>query len=127
MAATAQGGLKPLAKDIEIRKHRLVADEAEADGGADAGPTPQELLDAALASCTALTLDMYAKRKGWPVEHLRVEVEHGEEQGIYRFRRAIHVEGSLDEEQRKRLLQIAERCPVHRLLAGQTEIISRVI
>ncbi len=127
MAASVQGVLDPLAKRVEIRSHHLITDEPEAEGGHDSGPTPHEFLDAALASCTALTLNMYIKRKNWPARSVRVEVDHAEEQGGFRFRRRIHVEGDLSGDQHRRLLAIAEKCPVHKVLAGPITIESQTV
>ncbi|HPA17264.1 MAG TPA: OsmC family protein [Verrucomicrobiae bacterium] len=126
MAVVVHGGLDPLAKQVEIRSHHLVVDEGAAVGGADVGPSPHDLLDAALASCTALTLNLYGKRKGWPIQNLRVEVTHTEGQGLYEFHRRIQIEGDLDECQRTRLLAIAEKCPIHRVLGGRITIDSEL-
>ncbi|KIT17334.1 bifunctional alpha/beta hydrolase/OsmC family protein [Jannaschia aquimarina] len=107
-------------------RHHLKADEPKAYGGSDLGLTPYQLLAASLGACTSMTLRMYARRKGWPVEGISVDVTHdrmhaqdapssGTER-IDRFRRVITLTGPLDEEQRDRLLEIADKCPVHRTL-----------
>lgn len=116
---------------IAIRQHTLVADEPIEVGGTDQGPTPYDLLGAALGTCTAMTLRMYADRKAWPLEGITVHVEHDrlhaqdcltcetDEGKIDRFRRTITLDGPLDETQRTRLLTIADRCPVHRTLESE--------
>ena len=106
--------------DIEIRDHRLVADEPEDEGGDDAGPRPTELLAASLASCTAITIEMYADRKGWELGTVEVTVEY-EPASTYeppRFDVTIRtpLEKELTDEQRKRILVIAGKCPIHRVL-----------
>ena len=115
--------------DISIRDHTLVADEPESVGGEDAGPTPYDLLVASLGACTSMTLQMYAGRKEWPLEEVRVRLKHrklhaedcekdcdeGEER-LDVVDREIELNGPLDEDQRSRLMEIADRCPVHRTL-----------
>ncbi len=130
----ARIGSSGLRTDLQVRRHAFVADEPESVGGADAGPSPYDLLGAALGACTAMTLRLYADRKGWPLEEARVRLEHRKvhaqdapTQGkVDRVRRTIELLGSLDEAQRGRLLEIANRCPVHRTLeagvAIETEI-----
>jgi putative redox protein len=107
--------------ELEIREHRLTADEPEDKGGGDAGPKPTELLAAALASCTAITLEMYADRKEWELGQLEVAVEftEGGPDAPAAFRVEIKVPAELSDEQRERLLVIASKCPVHRTLAAQ--------
>ena len=107
--------------EIEIREHRLIADEPEDKGGGDAGPKPTELLAASLATCTAITLEMYADRKEWELGELEVAVDftEGGKESPASFRVEIRVPAELDDEQRERLLVIASKCPVHRTLAAQ--------
>ncbi|HLZ79544.1 MAG TPA: bifunctional alpha/beta hydrolase/OsmC family protein [Sphingomonas sp.] len=98
---------------------RLLADEPEAVGGLGSGPTPYDLLSAGLAACTTMTLRMYAERKGWPVEQIRTSVGHAKDVGASPpdlFTRHFSVRGALASEQRARLTEIANMCPVHRTL-----------
>ena len=119
--------------------HVLVADEPAASGGQDAGPTPYDLLLAALGACTSMTLRLYADKKGWPLAGVDVRLRHDRihaedcatcdtDAGGYadRFEREIALAGELDADQRARLLEIADRCPVHRTLMGQKEIVTRL-
>jgi putative redox protein len=93
----------------------FIVDEPVSAGGTGTGPNPYDLLAAALASCTALTLRLYADRKGWPLKHVEVSVRHHRSslEARDRFDRCIELDGPLDEAQRARLLEIADRCPVH--------------
>ncbi len=102
--------------------HRLIADEPEEVGGKNLGPGPGEFLMMSLASCTAITLRMYADRKRWPVEKIRVEINEEIINKTTVFLRHVYVEGEIDETQRARLLQIANACPVHRTLTNPIEI-----
>ncbi len=104
----------------------MIADAGRDIGGEDLGADPHELLDAALAACTALTLTLYARHKGIAIAALEVEVDHDERDGVYRMRRDIHVSGEISAEQRKRMLEIANKCPVHRTLSGSFEIASKL-
>ncbi|MGH2805002.1 MAG: OsmC family protein [Thermoleophilaceae bacterium] len=110
-----------LEQDVEVRDHRLTADEPTEHGGEDAGPSPQELLAASLASCSAITMEMYAARKGWDVGEITVDVDYEPAQrgSPTRFRMEIQFPKELPEEQRERLLQIMAKCPVHRALEGE--------
>jgi putative redox protein len=110
--------------DIEVDGHELVTDEPESAGGADRGPAPTRLLAAALASCTATTMEMYADRKGWDVGNLEVavEMEYDKPSVPSAFLVTLKLPKSLSEEQRERLEVIAGRCPVHRVLAHDTEV-----
>ena len=96
--------------------------QADIDGAPSGHPTPHEILDAALASCTALTLQLYVKHKGWPVSRVDVTVSHEQAQGVYRLVRQIAVEGDLTEEQRAAVLRVAQACPVHKTLLGEIAI-----
>lgn len=106
--------------EVEIREHRLVVDETIDDGGKDKGPRPTELLAAALASCTTVTLVMYADRKGWDVGAVETAVEYtsGTPDSPPKFRTEVTIPAELSDEQRERLLVIAGKCPVHKTLAA---------
>lgn len=128
----------PYTLRVQAGRHEFTADEPQSAGGADRGPNPYELLSAALASCTAMTLRMYARRKGWPVGRISVLVRHerihardcedceSREGRVDVFERVLTIEGPLDEEQKARLLEIADRCPVHRTLTGAVRIRTRL-
>jgi putative redox protein len=121
MKATSRRVGGKLKQHVSVREHRLTADEPVKHGGEDSGPSPQELLAASLASCTAITMEMYAERKGWDVGEMVVDVEYEPAQRGSPIRFAMHVElpKELSEEQRDRLMQIAAKCPVHRALEGE--------
>jgi putative redox protein len=114
---------KGYAHSLTARHHTLVADEPQEQGGADSGPMPQELLALSLASCTAVTVEMYADRKGWDLGDLEVEVD-GElagKSGPSKFDVLLRLPKALDAEQQRRLLIVAAKCPVHRALAHEAE------
>jgi putative redox protein len=117
----------PFQTEIRIGAHRLIADEPPENGGADAGPTPHDLLLAALGACTSMTLRMYAHRKGWPLTGVQVHLTQDAADGTHRFFRRIALEGTLDETQRARLLEIANKCPVHRTLTGKITITTELV
>ena len=112
------------AHDVEVSGHHFVIDEPEGAGGANEGPSPTRLLAAALASCTAITIEMYADRKGWDVGELEVnvEMEYGEASVPRSFDVTLHLPDSLSSEQAERLKAIAGKCPVHRLLSHEREV-----
>jgi putative redox protein len=121
MKATARRSIATgLTHRIDIRQHQLIADEPVEKGGEDEGPDPQELLAASLASCTAITLEMYAKRKGWDIGQVEVECEYTPvERGCpTKFKLALRFPSSLDPERVRILSTIAAKCPVHRTLDG---------
>ena len=124
MAEVTATRRKGFAHDITVRGHSLVADEAEDNGGNDEGPDPIELLSAALASCTAITVEMYADRKGWELPELRVTVtqEVDPETKVRSFDVRMHLPGGLSEEQTQRIRQIAGKCPVHKALANESTV-----
>jgi putative redox protein len=113
---------------IETRGHQLVADEPAEHGGEDRGPTPQELLAASLAACTAITLEMYAKRKGWELGDVEVECEYeqADRDSPTLFKLNLRLPSGLSEEQVERLDTIAAKCPVHRTLQGDCSFEQRV-
>src|SRR5215204_3735315 len=120
MRATARREDGSLRHAVEMRDHTLVADEPRDEGGDDAGPSPQELLAASLASCTAITMEMYAKRKGWNVAGLRVDCEYtpAERGHPTQFKLVMRMPAHLPDEQIERLAVIAARCHIHRTLEG---------
>ena len=108
----------------------LASDEPESLGGSGTGPNPYELLLAGLGACTAMTIRMYAERKGWPLLRVAVRVRHAERMAAGApkdvFERVIHLEGDLSQEERDRLMDIAERCPVSRTLSAGSTVTSRL-
>lgn len=126
------GGLR---QTISVEgKHVLIADEPARLGGTDQGPTPYQLLAAALGACTTMTMRMYAKRKKLALDHVACDVSHGKCHGsdcgdggkVDEFTRVIHLTGNLDDVQRSRLLEIADKCPVHHTLQAQAVIRTRL-
>ncbi|MAZ72476.1 MAG: osmotically inducible protein C [Flavobacteriaceae bacterium] len=125
--------------DLKLGKHYLTADEPTSFGGKDYGPTPYELVSSGLAACTAMTIQMYAKRKKWDVQNVQVDISYNKQHAtdcencedentkIDTFVREIKFEGNLDEKQLKRLLQIADKCPVHKTLHSETQILTKLI
>jgi putative redox protein len=116
------------AHDVKVRGHQITADEREEHGGDDTGPSPQELLAAALASCTAVTMEMYAARKGWNIEGLEVDVDYtpAERGCATNFKLVLRLPAHLSEEQVEKLSVIAAKCPVHRTLEGEVFFDERV-
>jgi len=125
--------------EILANGHALISDEPVAAGGSNAGPSPYDLLVAGLGACTAMTLRMYATHKGWPLEDVVVRLRHRkvhardceecQTQGnvkVDRIERELELIGSLDEAQRQRLLEIANRCPVHRSLESEVRVVTRL-
>jgi putative redox protein len=112
--------------EINAAGTRFVADEPAEVGGAGAGPTPYDLLGSALGACTAMTLRLYADKKGWPLRSVKVRVIHrrGALEAKDRFAREIVLDGDLAPDQRRRLLEIANRCPVHLTLERGAEVVT---
>jgi len=128
---TGQGRFQ---QQVAVGPHRFLADEPVAAGGLDSGPGPYDLVLAGLGACTAMTLRIYAERKALPLERVTVELSHGrihaadcencetKEGMIDRIERAVVLTGQLDVEQRRRLMEIADKCPVHRTLTSEIDI-----
>jgi putative redox protein len=130
VASTGSG----YAQTIRARGHTLSADEPVAAGGTNTGPDPYELLLAALGACTSMTVQMYARRKGWPIGTVKVRLRHQKIHAqdcadceattayVDLIEKEVDVAGDLSVEQRARLLEVSERCPVHRTLTGQVRV-----
>jgi putative redox protein len=111
------------AHDVELEGHDLRVDEPPDKGGTDTGPRPTQLLGASLAGCIAITVEMYADRKGWDLGPIEVDVEMSYEGPVpSSFEVGLKLPQGLDEEQRRRLLVIATKCPVHKVLAGEAHV-----
>lgn len=113
---------QPFRQTVTIGPHGLVADEPREDGGGDEGPQPHELLLSALGACTAMTLRLYARRKQWPLERVRVRLRGARQADAFVIDREIELDGALTGEQRDTLRAIAEKCPVHKTLTGAIRI-----
>lgn len=124
--ATARIGAEHYQVDVTAGRHMLVGDEPPARGGGDKGPAPYELLLASLGSCTAITLKMYAEKKGWPLTGLEVGLAHIVTRDDQRIERVLTVLGELDDAQRARLAEIAERTPVTLTLKSALRIDTRL-
>lgn len=129
---TVQGPSEGFAQVVTVRQHQLHADEPLTVAGAtDTGPSPYELLLSALGACTSMTVSMYARRKGWALQAVRVELKHDKVRTddspipVDRIERVVHFEGDLDADQRARLLDIANKCPVHQTLKSNIDIATR--
>lgn len=112
----------PFAQQIQVRHHAVVCDEGLGVGGEDRGPDPTEMLLGALGACVAMTLKMYAGRKGWELGDLQVDLTGRDENGVFIVERRLSFGAPLTDEQRQRLTEIAGRCPVSRRITGQVEI-----
>ena len=121
--ATAEGKFK---QTVSVGGHAFSADEGVELGGGDAGPAPHELILAGLGACTSMTLGMYAARKGWPLRAVRVSLSGEHDSDGFVISRSIVVDGDLTDEQRQRLLEIAEKCPVHKTLTGTIAVRSKL-
>jgi len=112
----------PFAQSIEVRHHGVVCDERAEVGGEDRGPDPTELLLGALGACVAMTLQMYARRKGWELGDVQVDLTGRDDAGVFVVERRLTFGASLSDDQRQRLTEIAGRCPVSRRITGPVEI-----
>lgn len=122
LSVHVESGAVPHAQTVTVRHHQIVADEGPALGGQDAGLNPGELLLAAVGTCVAITIRMYAARKGWDVERVAVDLTGRDDNGVYVIERRLTFTGALDDEQRARLTDIAGRCPVSKRVTGAVEI-----
>jgi len=132
-----RGGAAGFAQEIQIGQHRLKGDEPVDFGGTDTGPSPYDFLVAALGTCTSMTISLYARRKGWPLDSVTVSLHHSKihaadcaecetrEGKIDRIEREIQLTGALTTEQRAKLMEIANLCPVHRTLTSEINIVTR--
>ena len=111
---------------IKSNDHQLIADEPIEDGGQNEGFSPYELVLAGLAACTTATLKMYADRKQWKIEKIDVQLSMQADNGVQHIKREITLVGDLDEEQRKRMMMIAEKCPVHKMLTNINQIVTTI-
>ena len=125
-------------QDVQMGRHHMKADEPTSFGGTDLGPSPYQYLAAGLGACTAMTIRMYARRKGWPLTQVSVDVSHDKQHAtdcetcekgakIDTFTRAITLTGDLDADQREKLIAIADKCPVHRTLEAQAVIVTQEV
>lgn len=134
-----RGDVAGFAQQVEIGPHNLKGDEPVASGGTDTGPTPYDYLLAALGTCTSMTISFYARRKGWPLENVTVSLHHSKIHAtdcaecetkvgkIDRIEREIHLSGNLTAERRAKLMEIADRCPVHQTLTSEINIKTREV
>jgi len=118
-------------QEVSVRDHIFIADEPAEMGGLDTGPAPYDLLLSALGTCTSMTIRMYANQKRWPLEEVTVELTHEKVTGPDNVKRdvitrEIALEGPLDDAQRQRLLEIANKCPIHKTLESKPEIVSHL-
>jgi len=128
MRATARRDGTGLRHTVQVGDHQLVVDEPVTVGGGDAGPDPQALLAASLASCTAITMEMYAQHKGWDLGHVEVTVEYSppERGSMTKFELVLRLPDDLPDEHAERLRVVAGKCPVHRALEGDVMFQERI-
>ena len=137
--AIVHGSATAFVQEIRVGPHRLASDEPASAGGTDTGPTPHELLLAALGACTSMTISIYARRKQWPLESVTVKLrrtripaadcaECETKEGLVdRIEREVELHGELSAEQRDRLLAIASKCPVHKTLTSEIDMQTRLV
>lgn len=137
-SVVAVGPTSGFRTEVDVGGHHLVVDEPLPVGGTDTGPSPYEMLLAALGACTAMTLRLYADRRGWPLERARVELRHRKVHAqdcaecdrrpakMDVVDRVVFLDGPLADEQRTRLMEIAERCPVHQTLQSKIQVNTRI-
>ena len=135
---TVRGSAAGFAQEITVGSHWLAADEPASVGGGDTAPDPYALLLAGLGACTSMTIGLYARNKGWPLESVTVRLRHSKvhaadcehcdtkEGKIDRIERDIELAGALSDEQRTRLMDVASKCPVHRTLTSEIDIRTRL-
>ncbi|PYL53821.1 MAG: hypothetical protein DMF29_07520 [Verrucomicrobia bacterium] len=126
-------------QEVKVGSHELFADEPVSYGGTDTGPTPYDLLLAALGTCTSMTIGLYARKRQWPLQNITVSLRHSKihaadcdncetkEGKVDRIERDIHLTGSLTDEQRVKLIEIADKCPVHQTLTSEINIKTRAV
>jgi|SRR5580658_12378 putative redox protein len=139
MEVVVEGGITGFTEEILAGTHPLIADQPVSAGGTDAGPTPYELLLAALGACTSMTIAMYARRKSWPLIGITVKLRHSKvhaqdcadcetkEAKLDRIERHLQLHGALTAEQRQKLMEIADKCPVHRTLTSGIDIQTQLL
>ncbi len=127
LTATATSGSFPYETKLVSRQHQIIGDEPEDIGGRDTGPRPSELLCMSLASCTAITLSMYAARKGWDTGIITVTVSRTVNETDTDFKTDIHFEKSLDEEIKERMMLVAKKCPVHKILTHPISMETNIV
>jgi putative redox protein len=116
-------GTGPYQQFVEIGPHHLIGDEGADKGGQDTGPTPHELLLAAVATCTSMTMKAYAQHKGLALRHVSVTVQGRHDNGVFVIEKRVQLEGDLDEAERARIIEIGGRCPVAKTLAAEIRIV----
>ena len=138
-AAVVHGSAQGFVQKITIGPHQLMADEPATVGGTDMGPSPYDLLISALGACTSMTVSLYARRKQWPLQSVTATLSHAKIHAVDcqecetksgrldRIELDVELDGSLTEEQRARLLEIAKKCPVHRTLTSEVYIETRLV
>jgi putative redox protein len=137
--AIVHGDAAGFAQKVQIGSYQLTTDEPVSYGGTDSGPSPYDLILAALGSCTSMTIGLYARKRSWPVEKITVSLWHSKihakdcddcetkEGRIDRIEMEIHIDGALTDEQRVKLMEIAEKCPVHQTLTSEINIKTRAV